>query len=89
MRRCFVDCLWIEKNKIRKKADISYAGRKIIVTALIESGIIASDDWRHIIGFRDNYAVDRLHPGIHLCLDDYEPIADNAPKEVNFNGIQL
>jgi Holliday junction resolvase RusA-like endonuclease len=49
---------WIEPNRKRDKDNIAAGGRKIILDALVEAGVLAGDGWKHVDGFTDLFSVD-------------------------------
>ena len=69
--------IWIEPNTRRDKDNISGYGRKVIQDALVKGGFLAGDGWKHIIGFSDEFGVDRARPRIEVEIyeeDEYENI---------------
>jgi len=58
---------WVEPNKKRDKDNIA-SGRKFILDALVKSGILENDGWKHIIGFSDRFNVDKNNPHIEVEL---------------------
>lgn len=67
--------LWVEKDRRRDKDNISGYGRKIIQDALVKAGYLKGDGWAHIVGFADEFAVDKKNPRIEVVLEevqDYE-----------------
>lgn len=60
---------WYEPNKKRDLDNISFA-RKFILDALVRNGIIESDGWKGVAGFKDEFFVDKNFPRIEV--DIYE-----------------
>ena len=63
--------LWVEPNTRRDKDNICFA-RKFIQDSLVEIGILQGDGWKHIIGFTDNFAVDKDNPRIEVEIEAAE-----------------
>lgn len=61
--------VWIEPNAKRDKDNVAFA-KKFILDALVEMGIIASDGWKHIDGFTDEFLVNRSNPRIIVYLEE-------------------
>lgn len=62
-----LEFLWIERNQKRDKDNIA-AGRKFILDALVQAGIIPGDGWRHVAGFTDEFGISSECPGIKVVL---------------------
>jgi len=64
---------WYEPNRRRDKSNVSSYGRKIIEDALVERGVLKDDGWDEIVGFSDEFDVDKTNPRIEVeiieCLD--------------------
>jgi len=58
---------WYEANKKRDKDNIAFA-KKFVLDALQETGIISGDGWSHIIGFSDDFYIDRANPRVEIDL---------------------
>ena len=52
-----IDFLWTEKNNRRDYDNISSAGRKFILDALVNSGKLPDDNRKHVVGFSDRFEV--------------------------------
>ena len=59
---------WYEKNERRDKDNIAAGGRKLILDALVETGILQNDTWKYINGWEDVFAVDKLNPRIEVVM---------------------
>lgn len=59
---------WYEKDRRRDLDNISSFGRKVIQDALVESGVLADDGWKHIKGFSDEFYVDPCNPRIEVTI---------------------
>ena len=64
----FMRYLWVEKNARRDLDNISSFGRKVIQDALVEEGVLRDDGWKEIIGFSDQFKVDREKPHIEVRI---------------------
>lgn len=58
---------WIEKNRQRDKDNIAFA-KKFILDSMQEWGIIPNDGWDQILGFTDEFYVDKRNPRIEVLL---------------------
>jgi Holliday junction resolvase RusA-like endonuclease len=61
--------LWVEKNTRRDKDNIAFA-KKFIFDALVRLRVIPDDGWGNIAWFRDDFAVDKDHPGINVFIEE-------------------
>jgi Holliday junction resolvase RusA-like endonuclease len=59
--------LWWEPNRKRDKDNIAWA-KKLIQDALVKTGVLEGDSWKHIIGFTDNFAVDQENPRVEIKI---------------------
>lgn len=64
---------WYEKDMRRDYDNICFA-KKFILDALVRAGIIKTDSWRGVIGFTDEFFIDRENPRIEVEIEeeDYE-----------------
>ena len=60
---------WYEPNRKRDLDNICFA-KKFILDALVASGIIEADSWRCVVGFTDEFFMDKENPRIEV--DIYE-----------------
>lgn len=70
----YVRYTWYEPNARRDKDNISGYGRKVIQDALVRGGFLAGDGWRDIIGFSDEFHVDRERPRIEVEIIEEDKI---------------
>ena len=61
---------WHEKNRKRDLDNISSYGRKVIQDALVECRVLADDGWRQVLGFQDEFMIDRKHPYIEVLIKE-------------------
>lgn len=45
---------WVENNKKRDLDNVAFA-KKFIFDALVESGVLKNDNWRHVKGWTDEF----------------------------------
>lgn len=64
----FMEYLWVEPNKRRDKDNISSFGRKVIQDALVDTGVLKDDGWKHVAGFSDRFEVDKDNPRIEVRI---------------------
>ena len=60
---------WYEENMKRDIDNISFA-KKFILDSMVQSGIIESDGWRGVIGFTDDFYVDKENPRIEVDINE-------------------
>lgn len=63
---------WIEPNRKRDKDNIAAGGRKIIQDALVSAGYLKNDGWNDIVGFSDEFRIDRKDPRIEVDIEEVE-----------------
>jgi len=70
MERISVSFVFIEPNMKRDFDNID-AGKKFILDALVASGVIKDDNWKHIVPpFVIDFAVSKDHEGVCVIIDD-------------------
>lgn len=67
MRRVWITCRWVEKNKMRDPDNI-VAAKKYICDGLIMAGLLLDDDWNYITGFTDTWEVGE--PGVWVTVQE-------------------
>ncbi len=67
-RPVFMEYTWVEKNRRRDLDNISSFGRKVIQDALVETGVLKDDGWKHVVGFSDRFQVDKERPRIEVKI---------------------
>lgn len=58
------------KDRRRDRDNIAAIAHKITQDALVEAGILKSDGWDYVIGFTDDWAIDRKHPRIVVTISE-------------------
>lgn len=66
--KIIIEYVFYEENKRRDLDNIAGYFHKIFQDALVDAGIIKNDNWAHIVGFRDDFFVDRNNPRIEINL---------------------
>lgn len=66
----FMEYTWIEPSRRRDKDNISSFGRKVIQDALVDTGVLKDDGWKHVVGFSDRFEVDRKNPRIEVLIKE-------------------
>lgn len=64
--------VWFEPSKRRDKDNIAAGGRKIIQDALVSAGYLKNDGWADIIGFSDEFRIDKKEPRIEVTIEEVE-----------------
>ena len=60
---------WYEPNRKRDKDNISSFGRKVIQDALVDCGVLKNDGWKNVVGFTDEFHVDKQKPRIEIEIE--------------------
>ena len=61
---------WYEKDRRRDLDNVSSFGRKVIQDALVETRVLRNDGWKEIIGFSDEFYVDKKNPRIEVEIEE-------------------
>lgn len=61
---------WFEKDRRRDLDNISSFGRKVIQDALVKTRVLENDGWRHIVGFSDEFYIDKKSPRIEVEIEE-------------------
>ena len=56
---------WYEPDRKRDLDNICFA-KKFILDALVSNGIIETDSWRGVVGFTDEFFIDKENPRIEV-----------------------
>ena len=67
MDRVFLRFTWHEQNKKRDPDNIAAGGKKLILDALVEMGVLQNDGWAQVAGWTDSFDV-REQPGVTVEL---------------------
>ena len=74
-RPVFLLFRWVERDMRRDHDNVAFA-KKFVQDALVKSGVIRGDGWKHVTGFVDLFAVDKKNPGVEVYIlevcDDQE-----------------
>lgn len=66
-----IDFLWVRKSAKADLDNISSGGRKIIIDALVDAGILQGDGRKHIASLSDvAYEVDTDNPSVRLWIHE-------------------
>lgn len=60
---------WYEANKKRDLDNVCFA-KKFILDALVSNGTIIADGWRGVVGFTDEFYVDKDNPRIEVDIEE-------------------
>lgn len=69
-RPVYMEYKWYEKNKRRDHDNVSSFGRKCIQDTLVQAHILTGDGWNEIVGFSDEFHVDRKNPRIEITIKE-------------------
>ena len=70
MASVYVHFLWQEKSNRRDPDNFSSIGKKFILDALVNAGILKDDGWDEIAGWSDYWRVDTQKPGVLVTLEE-------------------
>ena len=70
---CRLAYTWYEPNKKRDMDNVSGFGHKVIQDALVKAGKLPGDGWAYIVGFSDDFRVDRNNPRIEVTFTEVQP----------------
>lgn len=60
---------WYEPNKRRDLDNVCFA-KKFILDALVSNEIIVADGWKGVVGFTDEFFIDKQHPRIEVDIEE-------------------
>lgn len=60
---------WYEPNKMRDLDNVCFA-KKFILDALVNAEVIKADGWRGVIGFTDQFFIDKDNPRIEVDIEE-------------------
>lgn len=61
---------YYEPNRKRDLDNISAFAHKVIQDALVKSEVIKNDGWKEIVGFSDDFFVDKDNPRIEVTIEE-------------------
>ena len=61
---------WYEPDKRRDLDNVSAFGRKCIQDALVETKVLQDDRWKNIVGFADEFYIDKGNPRIEVEIEE-------------------
>ena len=63
-----------EENRKRDLDNISAFAHKVIQDGLVKGGLLANDGWKNIIGFSDDFFVDKDNPRIEVTIREVDEL---------------
>jgi Holliday junction resolvase RusA-like endonuclease len=69
VRPVFITFVWVETNRRRDPDNIAAGGRKIILDALVQAGVLKNDGWSQIGGWRDQFRIAK-NANISVTLEE-------------------
>lgn len=63
--KVYIKYKWYEPNKRRDFDNIAFA-KKFIQDALVTAGVLSGDGWANIVGFSDEFYVDKKTPRVEV-----------------------
>ena len=67
----YITYKWYEPNKKRDLDNIAFA-KKFVQDALVANGILENDGWANIVGFCDEFYVDKENPRVEVEIMEVE-----------------
>jgi Holliday junction resolvase RusA-like endonuclease len=61
---------WYEPDKRRDLDNVSAFGRKCIQDSLVYTKVLQDDGWKNIVGFTDEFYVDKKNPRIEVDIEE-------------------
>ena len=61
-----------EKNRKRDLDNISAFAHKVIQDGLVQCGLLANDGWKNIVGYSDDFFVDKDNPRIEVTIREVD-----------------
>jgi hypothetical protein len=61
--------LWVEPTRRRDPDNVAAGGRKLLLDALVASGVLPADNWRAIRGWTDQFLVDPDQAGVYVTIE--------------------
>lgn len=62
--------IWYESSRKRDLDNISGYGRKICQDAMVNCRTIINDGWQYVVGFSDEFYVDKKNPRIEIIIEE-------------------
>lgn len=62
-----VEFLWVEKDKRRDIDNVAFA-KKFVLDGLVQAGVIANDNAKHVVGLSDKFAYDKNNPRVEVTI---------------------
>ena len=72
MEKAWFRFVWVEAKKNRDPDNIA-AARKYILDGLVEARRLAGDRWKNILGWQDEFKVNKEAPGVEVYLYEEKP----------------
>lgn len=66
----YIQYHFYEPNRKRDLDNIAGVAHKFIQDALVKCGVLENDGWNNIVGFSDNFSIDRHNPRIEVTITE-------------------
>lgn len=63
---------FFEPNRKRDLDNISAFAHKVIQDGLVKGGLLANDGWKNIVGFDDEFFIDKENPRIEVIIREVD-----------------
>ena len=64
----FLTFSWHERDRRRDCDNVAFA-KKFVLDALVKTGILANDNRKNVVGFSDEFHVDRINPRVVISIE--------------------
>lgn len=68
--RAFLIFHWIERDDNRDPDNVAAGGRKILLDAMVQAGVLVDDSRAYVAGWEDVFPIDAEHPGVRVVIRD-------------------
>lgn len=66
----FIRYCFYEPNRKRDLDNIAGVAHKFVQDSLVKCGVLENDGWDNIIGFSDQFFLDRINPRIEIVIQE-------------------
>lgn len=64
--------LFFEKDKRRDHDNVSGYAHKVVQDMLVRAGILVDDGWDEIVGYTDDFFIDKVNPRIEVEIEEVD-----------------
>lgn len=63
-----ISYLFVEQNRRRDHDNVSGFFHKVFQDSLVKAGMLENDGWNEIVGYRDDFTVDKNNPRVEVSI---------------------